>query len=61
MIPRDLPGSTHCLSHHGICNKLRVESFTPAEQARFDAFCGALLKILTNPTGPADAPPMGLD
>lgn len=37
-----------CTSHGKICCRPSVESFSPAEQAHFDQFCGALLSLLCN-------------
>lgn len=39
-----------CISHGKFCNRPSVEKFTANEQAGFEAFCGALLRVLSGPS-----------
>ena len=43
------PNIADCLAHGKACGRPSVEAFNPVEQARFEAFCGALLRTLTSP------------
>lgn len=43
------PDAAECLAHGKACGRPSVEGFTAAEQARFEAFCGALLRTLNSP------------
>lgn len=49
-----------CTSHGKICCRPSVEIFSPAEQAHFDQFCGALLTLLCNePSAEETTEPLG--
>ena len=56
----DATETPRCVSHGKICSRPSVENFTPTEQANFEQFCGALLKVLSaQPSAARAMEPLG--